>query len=195
MNDTREYIIDQAFELFLARSYEAVSINDISKAIGFTKGSLYYHFVNKEELFKAVLDKYLDLKVMEVDLDKTTFMEYTESLVNFIKGIVYRLFGNKSNFLAISYLRFFADGFQHYKGFADQNKNFFNSQNNQVIVALENAINRGEIRKDINVKAIALTYFSGAIGLTSNLLQDYSIEESMSLLKMQYDELYKLLKV
>jgi len=56
MNDTREYIIDESYKLFLNRSYEAVSISVISDAIGFTKGALYHHFKNKEELFKAVID-------------------------------------------------------------------------------------------------------------------------------------------
>jgi len=59
MTDTKEYIIDQAYKLFLTKSYEAVSISDISNAIGLTKGALYHHFLTKEELFKAVIDKYL----------------------------------------------------------------------------------------------------------------------------------------
>ena len=59
MSDTRDYIIDKAHSLFLSRSYEAVSISEISKAIGFTKGALYHHFKSKDELFKAVVENYL----------------------------------------------------------------------------------------------------------------------------------------
>ena len=55
MENTKEFIIDEAFKLFLDHSYEAVSISDISQAIGFTKGALYHHFKNKEELFKTPL--------------------------------------------------------------------------------------------------------------------------------------------
>ena len=33
MSDTREYIIDHAYKLFLNKSYEAVSISEISKAM------------------------------------------------------------------------------------------------------------------------------------------------------------------
>jgi AcrR family transcriptional regulator len=66
MNDTKEYIIDQAYTLFLSHSYEAVTISDISKAVGLTKGALYHHFINKEEVFKAVIDKYLIIDLMEV---------------------------------------------------------------------------------------------------------------------------------
>ena len=58
MNDTRDFIIDEAYKLFLTQSYEAVSISTISEAIGLTKGALYHHFTNKEDLFKAVIDKH-----------------------------------------------------------------------------------------------------------------------------------------
>lgn len=195
MNDTREYIIDKAFELFIDKSYEAVSISDISAAIGFTKGALYHHFTNKEELFKAVIDKYLLLEGIEADIEKITFREYTELHVKNIQVVINRIFGNKTQFVPINCLTFIADGFRHYEGFAESKKNFFNAEICQLEVVLENAIKRGEIRNDINTKAIALTYFSNAIGLAGNLLQNYSIDESISLLKAQYDELYRLLKV
>ena len=82
MNDTREDIIDCSYSLFLNNSYEAVSISEISKAIGLTKGALYHHFANKEELFKAVIDKYLDLQINIVTNTNITLTEYLEKLID-----------------------------------------------------------------------------------------------------------------
>ena len=113
MNDTREYIIDQAFELFLTRSYEAVSISEISKSIGFTKGALYHHFINKEELFKAVLDKYLILSGTEGNIDEITLSEYIELLIKNVNKVMTNLFGKSPQYVPINYLMLIADGFRH----------------------------------------------------------------------------------
>ena len=78
MDNTKEFITDEAFKLFLNHSYEAVSISDISKAIGFTKGALYHHFKNKEELFKSVVDKYLFIPEVVTDVESISLMEYIQ---------------------------------------------------------------------------------------------------------------------
>ncbi|HEU4328999.1 MAG TPA: TetR/AcrR family transcriptional regulator [Roseiflexaceae bacterium] len=44
-------ILGIAGQLFMQRGYHAVSINDIVRAAGITKPTLYYHFPDKEELF------------------------------------------------------------------------------------------------------------------------------------------------
>jgi TetR/AcrR family transcriptional regulator, transcriptional repressor for nem operon len=194
MSDTREYIIDQAFELFLTRSYEAVSISDISKAIGFTKGALYHHFVNKEELFKAVLDKYLIFSGTEGDTEKVTLSEYNDLIISNVRKMMNKLFCKSSNFVPINYLTLIADGFKHYPGFAAEKENLFNNEIAKAKQVLDNSMKRGEIRDDINTSAIAMTYFSTAIGLAGNMLQKYSIEESINSLKLQLNELLKLLK-
>ena len=75
MSETKEHIIDKSYELFISHSYEAVSISDISKAIGMTKGALYHHFLNKEELFKAVVDKHLILPTVACNLDQVSLKE------------------------------------------------------------------------------------------------------------------------
>jgi TetR/AcrR family transcriptional repressor of nem operon len=194
MSDTKEFIIDKAFELFLTRSYEAVSISDISQAIGFTKGALYHHFINKEELFKAVLDKYLKFPEIEDDLNKISLKEFNESLIRNLRKMMDKLFGNKLNYVPINYLTIIADGFRHYKGFASEKERYFNNEIKKTKKVLDNAILKGEIRSDINTSVMAMTYFSSAIGLAGNVLQNYSVNESMKILKSQLDELYKLLK-
>jgi TetR/AcrR family transcriptional regulator, transcriptional repressor for nem operon len=193
MGDTREYITDKAFELFLTRSYEAVSIRDISQAIGLTKGALYHHFINKEELFKAVIDKYLVFTGPEGDLDNTSLQRYNELVVSNVKKMMDKLFSKNTKFIPINYLTLIADGFKHYPGFAAEKESFFNAEISKTKRVLDNAIKRGEIRSDINTSAVAMTYFSVAIGLAGNMLQNYSVKESINSLKEQLDELLKLL--
>lgn len=195
MNDTKEYIIDQAFELFLTKSYEAVSISEISKAIGFTKGALYHHFINKEELYRAVIDKYLDFTETDGDLEKISLNEFNEHIINNVRKTMDKMFSKNSNFVPINYLTLIANAFKHYPGFAASKEKYFNSEINKIKQVLDNCIKRGEIRNDINTSAIATTFFSTTIGLAGNMLQNFSIEESIESLREQQNELIKLLKI
>ena len=57
---TREKFLKAAEILFVERGYDGVSISDIARKSGATKGHLYYYFKNKEALFDAVLKQHLD---------------------------------------------------------------------------------------------------------------------------------------
>lgn len=52
---TRERILKKAGILFNTQGYKATSISDITDATGFTKGAIYRHFENKEQLEKDSL--------------------------------------------------------------------------------------------------------------------------------------------
>jgi len=53
-NDVRQTILNKALELFSAKGYEGVTVNEITEAAGITKPTLYYYFGSKEGLFEAV---------------------------------------------------------------------------------------------------------------------------------------------
>ena len=50
-------LVDIAAKLFRMKGYSATSIDDIARACGLTKGSLYHHFSGKEELAVAALEQ------------------------------------------------------------------------------------------------------------------------------------------
>ena len=47
---TKERILKQSGQLFNTQGYKATSLRDITEATGFTKGAIYRHFSNKDEL-------------------------------------------------------------------------------------------------------------------------------------------------
>ncbi|MFL6240231.1 MAG: TetR/AcrR family transcriptional regulator [Actinomycetes bacterium] len=55
---TRELLLDAAEEVFAARGFEGASLDDIAKTAGYTRGAIYKHFANKEELFLAVNQRF-----------------------------------------------------------------------------------------------------------------------------------------
>lgn len=196
MNDTREYIIDQSYSLFLSRSYEAVSISDISNAIGLTKGALYHHFKNKEELFMAVIDKYLPVENFFTPTENITLQEYIEESVKIAENIVHSIFGEKPNFIPLSYLALFIDAFRHYPKFAKEKDQLIQHELDKVRIILKNAIEKGEVRKDINVEYMALNFFSLGLGIASNLiLNNNTPKQAIDLLSCQLNELYRIIKI
>jgi AcrR family transcriptional regulator len=50
----RQQIIEGARAIFLAQGFDAASMNDIARAAGVSKGTLYVYFENKEQLFQAI---------------------------------------------------------------------------------------------------------------------------------------------
>jgi len=195
MNDTREYIIDEAYKLFLNQSYEAVSISIISDAIGFTKGALYHHFKNKEELFKAVIDKHFTIPSISVDVDHITLKEYTEASIEHVRKILMSIFKQDEKFVFVNYLSLITDSFRHYESFAQEKLNFIDKELGNVKAIISHAIKLGEIRSDINVHVVALQYFSLSMGLAGDIVRNSSIESAVNSMKDQLNQLYQLLKI
>jgi AcrR family transcriptional regulator len=55
-------ILIAAERLFLSRNYAEVTMDDLARAAGVTKGALYHHFSNKEALYLAMMQAVLQEK-------------------------------------------------------------------------------------------------------------------------------------
>ncbi|WP_166241231.1 TetR family transcriptional regulator [Paenibacillus turpanensis] len=60
---TREIILNVARELFVSKGYRSVSMRNIASALGYSHGSLYYHFKEKAELFYALVQEDFNLLI------------------------------------------------------------------------------------------------------------------------------------
>lgn len=58
---TRERILDAAMELFSAKGFHDTKLDEIVAEASASKGSIYFHFPNKEKLFIALVDQFADL--------------------------------------------------------------------------------------------------------------------------------------
>ena len=64
----REKILSTATSLFIQHGYHGLAMRQIAEAINVSKPALYYHFKDKEELFLAILEAYLE--EMEIALNR-----------------------------------------------------------------------------------------------------------------------------
>lgn len=64
---TRNMIIEAAQELFVQKGFQHVSMRQIATKLGYSHGSIYYHFKNKAELFYAIVVQ--DFKLLDQVLE------------------------------------------------------------------------------------------------------------------------------
>lgn len=69
---TPEALLELVVAVFIARGYDATSMEDLAKATGLTKSSLYHHVSGKEELLRLAVARAVDalFAVLEEDLSK-----------------------------------------------------------------------------------------------------------------------------
>jgi AcrR family transcriptional regulator len=62
---TRRRILEAAFHEVHGQGFRAASLDSVIRAAGTTKGALYHHFRNKDELGHAVLEELIGLRIRE----------------------------------------------------------------------------------------------------------------------------------
>ena len=68
----RRQIIEGARAIFLSQGFDAASMNDIARAGGVSKGTLYVYFKHKEQLFEAIVEQECETQaegIFELDGD------------------------------------------------------------------------------------------------------------------------------
>ncbi|MBG9800535.1 TetR/AcrR family transcriptional regulator [Brevibacillus laterosporus] len=73
---SREQIVKVARELFATQGYRAVSMRSIAQKLGYSHGSLYYHFKEKAELFNAIVQE--DYRTLQEQMKKSIDQTDTE---------------------------------------------------------------------------------------------------------------------
>ncbi len=92
----RNQILDGARRVFREMGFDAASMNDITRAAGVSKGTVYVYFSNKEELFEALVDDerrklFADLYDRLNGHADTSPEEVRETLISFGCTLAHRL--------------------------------------------------------------------------------------------------------
>ena len=84
MNKTKRKIFETSMKLFAEKGYDATSIEDITATVGVAKGTLYYHFSSKEEIFNFLVEEGIKLLQNSIDIKIAKHENYIDK----IKAIV-----------------------------------------------------------------------------------------------------------
>ena len=80
MNKTKRKIFETSMKLFAEKGYDATSIEEITATVGVAKGTLYYHFSSKEEIFNFLIEEGIKLLQNSIDIKTAKLDNYIDKL-------------------------------------------------------------------------------------------------------------------
>ena len=84
MNKTKRKIFETSMKLFAEKGYDATSIEEITATVGVAKGTLYYHFSSKEEIFNFLIEE--GIKLLQNSVEIKTLIH--DNYIDKIKAII-----------------------------------------------------------------------------------------------------------
>ena len=152
MNKTKKLIFESAIKIFSESGYRGATMDDIAANAGLAKGTLYYHFVSKEEIFNFIVEeglKILQNQVIEIqELDMGPIeklikickiqLTFLYGYTNFFKVVMSQLWGNENR--------------------QDELRQKIRKYISEIEVNIENAMENGQIQK-CDTELIAFQFF------------------------------------
>ena len=86
--NTKDLIVEKTLKLILEKGTIDISISEIRNCTGLTTGGIYYHFSDKNEIFEAIMQKYI-IDYMKIDFDKIPLEGSTKERIH--DGLLYIL--------------------------------------------------------------------------------------------------------
>lgn len=100
MNKTKRKIFETSMKLFAKKGYDATSIEEITATVGVAKGTLYYHFSSKEEIFNFLVEEGMKLLKNSIDI-KTSKLDNTIDKLRAIILIQIKIITKYEDFMTI----------------------------------------------------------------------------------------------
>lgn len=72
MNKTKRKIFEASMKLFAEKGYDLTSVEEITATVGVAKGTLYYHFSSKEEIFNFLVEEGMKLLQNSIEIKTAT---------------------------------------------------------------------------------------------------------------------------
>ena len=167
--ESRQKILQAAFEAFAENGYEKTSMDDIVKRSGLSKGTLYWHFTNKRELFLAAIQTPFQL----MDMQLTALIEQEDMTA---EDRIRTFFAQASDYLASSknMIGLLVDAFfQSYRSqdARDMLREMYARYIGAVEQIIQQGIARGEFR-EVDAHMAAVVLMAGGDGITIYMLLD-----------------------
>ena len=169
-NDTKDLIFKTAFQLFISKPYESVTVRDLEKYTEMTRGAVFYYAENKQKLFAEVMKNYFltiqspftkfghDILTQDMPLLQfiNHFIECTAKVIETLAsyGSIELKGKSKKANAERFYLSLVLTGGYYMKKFDKTMQEILEIDKQIWSHFLQKAINNGEIRPNIDVKLI-----------------------------------------
>lgn len=206
MNETKERILTIALYYFIKKPYTEVTMNEILKASGLSKGGFYYHFESKEILYQEVIDRFI-LSTFLTEYGHFTNNPYNLSFNEFVPVYIRstlehlleladtKLGEFKLKMEEVNLYMIMFDMMKHYVGFNKMLDTLHNSEIVMFKTLIEKSQEKGEIRKDIDSLSLANHVHTMIHGIMVLTLLEEGMDNFEEKIKEHFNNLYKLIKV
>ena len=159
MNETREHILNVAFNLFLRKSFKEVTMAELVKQTGMSKGAFYHYFESKEQLFLETINHYMSSITPEFNkFNKESLCEFYKQYIVYVRKILnsFNLFGGDlDDDFKVNYYSLIFDALRIFPSFQEK---ILDSEQDELQVwkeVISTARNNGEIKSQMNDEQIA----------------------------------------
>lgn len=150
-SETKDLILTKAIKVFEEKGYKDTSMRDIQEQTKLSKGTLYYHFENKNELFlsciKKVYQEFL-LKWEKISVNYSTAIEKLYAWAELGLLEMKRPIGKS--------LLEYANQFETTTWQSTEAKELISIELDLIEGLLQEGIKEGNLKKDINLKDISV---------------------------------------
>ncbi len=152
MNKTKNLIFESAIKIFSEAGYRGATMDDIAANAGLVKGTLYYHFASKEEIFNFIVEE--GLQILQNQVNKVQYLNVgpIEKLVKICRIQLTFLYGYTNFFKVVMSQLWGSENRQN--ELREKIRKYINEIEINIKVAMEN----GEIEKG-DTELIAFQFF------------------------------------
>ena len=183
MKPSRDHILDTAFRLFFAKGFKEVTMAELVRVSGLSKGAFYHYFESKADLYNSVLEKFLlsNMEHFAARYDESTSLrENLKALFLQSAGMAeqIRSSDDEASSGMFNYLMFLQRAMQN-PVFREKVQEFNLQYENGFAAWISIAQQKGEIKNELNPTVLA----KHIIGLMKGLTMVYSFisqEEPLS---------------
>lgn len=163
---TRQQILGAAETCFHERGLSRTSMADIAQAANISRGAIYWHFQNKDEIFQSLLE---NRSLLLDELESATRNPGTEDPLRHLHLLLTRLFqlsARDVHFRRLNEILLFRCEYTDEPGGLGQFMPALVLKNQELIrQALTNAVNRAQLPANLDVPAAARTLHACVSGL------------------------------
>lgn len=187
--EKKSLILDAAIAEFEQHHYDQASINRIVESAGIPKGSFYQYFSGKKDIYRYLLSLIVDAKMQYLTpVMQNPFEHPIYDVLRDMYASGLRFAKDHPHYMRIGN-RFIQDKTHHiYKEVTEDNQRTAESVYEML---LQRAVERGEIRRDVDVSYTAHLLFS----LSNNLVEYNADLDQEDWLDRMFESLEKLLDV
>ena len=142
MNKTKKAIFNAAIKVFSIEGYDSATVEEIASEAGVAKGTLYYNFQGKEEIFKFVIDEGMKLIKNEV-LDAIKDIDDPLEKLKISAKVQIRYVYNNKEFFRVIMSQIWGDKNRHQE-MRQEIRRLVNINSNRI-----NDITKGKADKDV----------------------------------------------